>query len=935
MTVDYKSTVFLPKTAFPMKAGLPKQEPELLARWHAMDLWGKLRAAAKGREKFILHDGPPYANGHLHIGHALNKILKDIVNRSQQMTGKDANYVPGWDCHGLPIEWQIEQAYRDAGRNKDDVPTGEFRRECREFAKKWIDIQREEFVRLGVAGDWDHPYTTMDYAAEAQIVAEICKFLMSGSLYKGAKPVMWSVVEKTALAEAEIEYMDHTSTTVTIRFPVLDPTGPAAGAAILIWTTTPWTLPGNRAIAVKPDATYVRVKVAQLGEKSLAAAGDQVILAKPLLAAVMAEAKVERYEVVAEIAGQSLVGTTCAHPLRGQGYDFDVKVWGADFVDMEQGTGFVHIAPGHGADDFELGRQHGIEVPQTVGDDGIYDAQVPLFAGKHVFKVDNDVAEAMRTAGALFARAKIRHSYPHSWRSKAPLIFRTTPQWFIAMDRNDLRAKALAAIERVRWVPVSGRNRIHGMIKDRPEWVVSRQRAWGVPITVFVAKATGEPLRDPRVNERIVAAVKQGGADVWFESDGAAFLGNDYNVADFEKVDDIVDVWFDSGSTHAFVLEQRPDLKWPASLYLEGSDQHRGWFHSSLLEACGTRGTAPYEAVLTHGFALDGEGRKMSKSLGNVVAPQEIVSRHGAEILRLWVASSDYSDDLRIGPDIINGLVDSYRKLRNTFRYLLGNLAEFDEAERLAHEQMPELERWIHHRLYQLDRQVRQCVADYDFRALYGALQNFCVLELSALFFDIRKDVLYCDAKSSVRRRAARTVLDQVFDALTAWLAPILSFTAEEAWLTRFAGAGESVHLRQFPEIPAAWRDDRLAAKWDQVWRVRRVITGALEAERQAKRIGSSLQAHPTVYVAEEYRAALTGVDVAEIAITSAATVTVGAPPAGAFALTDVAGVGVVPGLADGAKCERCWQVLPDVGRDPAYPGVCGRCADAVRQHGR
>jgi isoleucyl-tRNA synthetase len=935
MTVDYKSTVFLPKTAFPMKAGLPKQEPELLARWRAMDLWGRLRAAAKGREKFILHDGPPYANGHLHIGHALNKILKDIVNRSRQMTGLDANYVPGWDCHGLPIEWQIEQAYRDAGKNKDDVPTGEFRRECREFAKKWIDIQREEFVRLGVAGDWDHPYTTMDYAAEAQIVAEICKFLMSGSLYKGAKPVMWSVVEKTALAEAEIEYMDHTSTTVTVRFPVLDRTGPAAGAAILIWTTTPWTLPGNRAIAVKPDATYVRVKVAQIGEKSLAAVGDHVILAKPLLAAVMAEAKVERYDILAELPGSALVGTACAHPLRGQGYDFDVKVWSAGFVDMEQGTGFVHIAPGHGADDFELGREHGIEVPQTVGDDGVYDARVPLFAGKHVFKVDNDVAEAMRAAGALFARAKIRHSYPHSWRSKAPLIFRTTPQWFIAMDKNDLRAKALAAIERVRWVPASGRNRIHGMIKDRPEWVVSRQRAWGVPITVFVAKATGEPLRDERVNERIVAAVKQGGADVWFESDGARFLGNDYNVADFEKVDDIVDVWFDSGSTHAFVLEQRPDLKWPASLYLEGSDQHRGWFHSSLLEACGTRGTAPYEAVLTHGFALDSEGRKMSKSLGNVVAPQEVVSRHGAEILRLWVASSDYSDDLRIGPDIINGLVESYRKLRNTFRYLLGNLAEFDESERLAHEQMPELERWVHHRLYQLDRLVRQSVADYDFRALYGALQNFSVVDLSALFFDIRKDVLYCDAKSSMRRRAARTALDQVFGALTAWLAPILCFTSEEAWLARFPGEGESVHLRQFPEIPATWRDDRLAAKWDQVWRVRRVITGALEAERQAKRIGSSLQAHPTVYVAEEYRAALAGTDVAEIAITSAATVIVGAPPAGAFVLADVAGVGVVSGLADGTKCERCWQVLPDVGRNPTYPGVCGRCADAVDQHRR
>ncbi|MSP52034.1 MAG: isoleucine--tRNA ligase [Alphaproteobacteria bacterium] len=934
MTIDYKSTIFLPKTDFLMKAGLPKQEPLLLARWEKIRLWARLRSDAKGREKFILHDGPPYANGHIHIGTALNKILKDIVNRSQQMIGKDANYVPGWDCHGLPIEWQIEQAYRDAGRNKDDVPKGEFRRECREFANKWIDIQRAEFVRLGVTGDWGHPYTTMDYAAEAAIVVEICKFLMNGSLYHGAKPVMWSVVEKTALAEAEIEYMDHTSTTVTVRFPVVSAGGPAAGAVILIWTTTPWTIPGNRAIAVKPDAVYVRIRVTATAEKSTAIVGDEVIVAKTLLGAVCAEAKVTAHEAVAEITGGALAGLICAHPLRGQGYDFDVRVFPADFVDLEQGTGFVHIAPGHGEDDFILGQKNGIEAARTVSDDGTYYAEVPLFAGKHVFKVDNDVAESIRAAGCLFARAKVRHSYPHSWRSKAPLIFRTTPQWFISMEKNGLRSKALDAIDRVRWLPVSGRNRIHGMIKDRPEWVISRQRAWGVPITVFVNKETGEVLRDSKVNERIAAAVRVGGADVWFQSDGADFLGSGYDIADFKKVDDIVDVWFDSGSTHAFVLEARSELEWPASLYLEGSDQHRGWFHSSLLEACGTRGTAPYKAVLTHGFVLDGEGRKMSKSLGNTVAPQQIVDQHGAEILRLWVANSDYTDDLRIGPEIVQGHVDSYRKLRNTFRYLLSNLTGFDESERVTHGAMPELERWVHHRLAELDVLVRRCVADFDFHTLFVALYNFCAVDLSALYFDIRKDSLYCDAKSAPRRRSARTLLDETFSALTAWLAPVLCFTTEEVWLARFNSENDSVHLRQFPRIPAEWRDPALAAKWDQIWQVRRVVTGALEAERQAKRIGSSLQAHPIVYVGAEIERVLAGVDLAEIAITSGVTVTVGPAPTGAFSLAEVPDVGVVPGLAGGQKCVRCWQVLPDVGDDSRYPGVCGRCAEAVAQYG-
>ena len=930
MTSDYKSTVLLPKTEFPMKAGLPKQEPKTLERWQTVDLWRRLREDAADRELFVLHDGPPYANGNIHIGTALNKILKDVVNRSQQMVGKNANYVPGWDCHGLPIEWQVEQRYRDAGRDKDEVPILEFRQECREFAEHWIEEQRKEFIRLGCAGDWFNPYATMHNASEAQIVREICRFLMNGGLYKGAKPVLWSVVEKTALAEAEVEYMDHTSTTVSVRFPVLDGSGEGTGASIVIWTTTPWTLPGNRAIAVKPDADYVRMRVNVVAEESLARVGEEIIVAQPLVEAVCEESGISDYTVTTSFKGAALEGTCCAHPLRGQGYDFDVVVLGAEFVDMEQGTGFVHIAPGHGVDDFELGSSHGIDVPRTVDDDGYYYPEVPLFAGKHVFKIDGEIADALTESNALLARNRIRHSYPHSWRSKAPLIFRNTPQWFISMDSNDLRKKALQAIDNVRWVPAAGRNRIYAMIEDRPEWVISRQRAWGVPITVFVEKETGEPLRDEEVNERIIAAVNERGADAWFESDGTEFLGEGYDIDDYEKVNDIVDVWFESGSTHSFVLEQRDDLRWPADLYLEGSDQHRGWFHSSLLESCGTRGRAPYGAVLTHGFVVDGEGRKMSKSLGNVVAPQEIIDQHGAEILRIWVVSSDYSEDLRIGPEIVQRQVDAYRRLRNTFRFLLGNLAGFDDSERLDQSQLPALERWVRHRLYELDAQVRQNVGDFRFHEMFASLYNFCTVDLSAFYFDVRKDSLYCDDVTSVRRHAVRTVLDDLFKVLTAWLAPVLCFTAEEAWLTRFPSDEGSVHFQQFPMIPSEWRDDHLATAWENVRRVRRVVTGALEAERQAKRMGSSLQAHPTVYVSAEDAKILSAIDLPEIALTSAGTVIAGNPPDSAFRLEEVEGVGVVVGIAEGTKCERCWQVLPSVGSNPQYADICGRCADVV-----
>ncbi|WP_142847901.1 isoleucine--tRNA ligase [Telmatospirillum sp. J64-1] len=943
MSVDYKTTVFLPKTDFPMKAGLPQKEPQLLARWAAMDLYGRLRKAAKGREKFVLHDGPPYANGHLHIGHALNKILKDVINRSQQMMGKDADYVPGWDCHGLPIEWKIEEKYRAEGKDKDAVDPVEFREECRQFAQKWVDIQREEFKRLGVEGNWAQPYTTMAYAAEAQIVRELTKFVMNGGLYRGAKPVMWSVVEKTALADAEVEYHDHTSITIWVKFPVVTAGLPEIeGASVVIWTTTPWTMPGNRAVAFGPEIEYGVYEIETVAEDSLAKSGERLVLAKALAEKVLNDAKVTGFRQVAEVAGASLAGTILHHPLRARGFDFDVPMLGGDFVTDEDGTGFVHIAPGHGEDDWHLGTAHGIPVPDTVQPDGSYYPHVPVFAGmkvldqgkngKYYSPVAKPVIEAMKEQGALLHHGKIEHSYPHSWRSKAPLIFRNTPQWFISMEKNDLRAKALTAIDETRFVPAQGRNRIRSMVEARPDWCVSRQRAWGVPITVFVNKRTGEVLRDEAVNERIIAAVAEKGADAWFAADPQTFLGEAYKAEDYEQVFDILDVWFDSGSTHSFVLENGPwDLKWPASLYLEGSDQHRGWFHSSLLESCGTRGRAPYEAVLTHGFVLDEQGRKMSKSLGNVVAPQEVVDESGADILRLWVVGSDYSDDLRIGKEILKSHVDVYRRLRNTLRYLLGSLDGFTEDERLPVEQMPELERWVLHRLSELDEVVRKGCNDFQFHALFTELHNFCAVDLSAFYFDIRKDSLYCDAAGSLRRRATRTVMDQLFHCLTRWLAPFICFTAEEAWLARFPGEDESVHLQLFPDIPASWRDDILAARWEVVRDVRRVVTGALEIERKEKRIGSSLQARPAVYVGAQHLQALQGLDLAEIAITSGIEVIEGAAPEGAFTIDGIDGVGVLPHGAEGEKCERCWKVLPEVKEhDHGHPGLCNRCADAV-----
>jgi isoleucyl-tRNA synthetase len=932
MSIDYKNTVYLPKTDFPMKAGLNKREPELLERWKKLNLYKKLRENSKGQEKFILHDGPPYANGNLHIGHALNKILKDVIIRSQQMLGKDANYVPGWDCHGLPIEWKIEEKYRKKGKNKDDIPISEFRQECRDFAEHWINIQREEFKRLGIEGDWDNPYTTMTYPAEAQIVRELGKFLMNGSLYRGAKPVMWSVVEKTALAEAEVEYQEHESNTIFVRFKVTNISTSNKGkeAYIVIWTTTPWTIPGNRAIAYSAQSKYSRIKITSAADNALLKVGGEIVVAQALINQVAEKTGILEHQVVETFLGSELAGTICEHPFKGQGYEFSVPLLAADFVEMDTGSGFVHIAPGHGSDDWELGISNGIAIPDTVGGDGLYYKDVPIFAGVHVFKADEIVIKHLKDSGALLANGKITHSYPHSWRSKAPLIFRNTPQWFISMDSNNLRDTALRAIADTAFYPETGRNRLKGMIETRPDWCVSRQRAWGVPITVFVNKKNGEILRDQDVLNKVIEAVETEGADAWFSSDPARFLAPNHNPDEFEQVTDILDVWFDSGSSHSFVLEQREDLAWPASLYLEGSDQHRGWFHSSLLESCGTRGRAPYDSVLTHGFVMAEDGQKMSKSLGNITSPQEVIEQHGADILRLWVVGSDYSDDLRIGKEIIKYHSDIYRRLRNTLRFLLGNLDGFVDSEKLPYNEMPELDRWALHRIYELDKMVRKSCDNYQFHSLFTELHNFCTVDLSSFYLDIRKDALYCDQPDSIQRRATRTVLDQLFNCLTSWFAPFICFTAEEAWLARFPNENDSIHLKQFPQIPNKWGDDKLAEKWSRIREIRRVVTGALEIERAEKRIGSSLQAAPAVYATKEYIHAMTGLNLAEITITSNAELHEGNAPDGAFTIEDVVGVGVLPHIAEGNKCLRCFKISPEVGSVVGHAEVCKRCANAT-----
>jgi len=984
--VDYRDTVFLPETAFPMRAGLPQREPDWLARWERIGIYDRLRERSAGRAPFVLHDGPPYANGHLHIGHALNKVLKDMVVRSQQMMGRDARYVPGWDCHGLPIEWKIEEQYRAKGLNKDDVDIVDFRRECRSFAEGWIDVQREEFKRLGVTGAWDRPYLTMDYHAEAVIADEFMKFVMNGSLYQGSKPVMWSPVEKTALAEAEVEYHDHTSHQVWVRFPVLRGAvierieGPHTtigyfgaggkainvseslkGASVVIWTTTPWTIPQNRAVAFNERINYCLFEVEAVLDGSSARVGERMIVADKLSEQVFAAAKVDRFHRVRVIDTHDLAAMTLSHPFRGiEGgnaeWDYDVPMLPGDHVTDDAGTGFVHTAPSHGDDDYQLGVKFGLPMTYNVEADGSYRADLPLFGGQHIILPDGkegpanvSVIKQLAYSGALFAKAKLKHSYPHSWRSKAPVIYRNTPQWFVAIDKTlddgmstygqTIRSRALNSINQlVEWTPATGRNRLHSMIEARPDWVLSRQRAWGVPLTAFVKKGARPDapdflLRNAEVNARIKAAFEAEGADVWYvQGFKEKVLSGIVNPSDYEQVFDVLDVWFDSGSTHAFVLRDREDGSPDglADLYLEGTDQHRGWFHSSMLQACGTKGRAPYRGVLTHGFTLDEKGMKMSKSLGNTTAPQEVIGEYGADILRLWVAQSDYTVDLRIGKEILKGVADSYRRLRNTMRYMLGALAGFSEAERVEPADMPELERWVLHRLGELDAEVREGYAKYDFQGVFQKLFAFCTTDLSSVYFDIRKDALYCDAADSLRRRACRTVLDLLFHRLTTWLAPVLVFTMEEVWLERFPGEASSVHLVDFPVTPKEWRDDALAAKWETIRDVRRVVTGALEVQRTAKVIGSSLEAAPVVHVEDSAMlAALRTVDFADTCITSGISLTADPEPQEAFRLPEVPGVGVVFETADGEKCERCWRVLPDVGTH-RHPGTCRRCNDAL-----
>ncbi len=949
---DYRDSVFLPKTDFPMRGSLPVKEPELLVHWQKIGLYALLRQQAKGHKKFVLHDGPPFANGHIHMGHALNKVLKDVVVRTRQMLGFDAPYVPGWDCHGLPIEWKIEEQYRAKGQDKDLIPVPQFRAECRAYAAHWAATQSADFQRLGVMGDWGHPYTTMSFRAEAQIVREIHKFLTGGLLYKGERPVMWSVVEKTALAEAEIEYHDHKSTTLWIRFPVVAAKNKALeGAGIVIWTTTPWTIPANRAIAYG-DFAYALLQVDGADEGAAAQVGDRLVVAADLVNAFCAEAKITAKTVLADdLKGADLEGVVCAHPFRGRlgcenYFDYDVCLYHGAFVTTEAGTGFVHIAPGHGEDDYNLGRQYKVKFEPTVDADGRYLPNIKGFEGLYVYTPDGKAGEAnvaviraLAHTGALLAKKNITHSYPHSWRSKAPLIFRTTPQWFVALDEvkvgqtgKTLRELALAAIGDTQWYPAVGEKRIRGMIGSRMDWCISRQRVWGVPIAMFVHKKTKEPLKDPAVLNRIATLFEAEGADAWYVHPAQEFLGEAYKADDFDQVFDIVDVWFESGSTHSFVLDQTlpnpewPNLTWPADLYLEGSDQHRGWFHSSLLQACGTRGRAPYQKVLTHGFLLDEKGYKQSKSSGNGLSPVELMGSHGADIVRLWVLSADYSQDVMFGPNILKQTGDLYRRFRNTLRYLLGALDGMTEGERVPLKALPEVERWVLHRLAEVDASLRAAIEGHDYTAMVQTLHHFCAVDLSAFYLDVRKDSLYCDAPTDEKRRAVRTVMEALFDHLVIWLAPVLCFTAEEAYLARPSAKVQSVHLLSYPIVPTEWRDEALGKKWESLRDVRRVVTGAMEIARAEKKIGSSLQAAATVFIGPAHTALLDGVDLAELCIASTVTLCEKTAPADAFILPDAPAVGVTIAQAKGEKCERCWQVRDDVNVD----ALCPRCAAVV-----
>ena len=912
-----------------MKGDLAKREPDLVNYWREIDLYKKLREK-KASKKFILHSGPPYANGHFHIGHAFNLILKDMVTKSYQMMGYDAPLVPGWDCHGLPIEWKIEEKYQKQKVAKESVPILEFRSECRAFASHWIGVQREETRRVGVVADFDHPYVTMDYKAEASITKELFKFLNNGGLVRGFKPVMWSVVEKTALADAEVEYHDRKSPAIYVAFPLIKTAlEELHGAKVVIWTTTPWSIPGNRAIAYGTDIEYVLIEAKGWNEQSVTKESHKLVVAKALLETFATSVHLTDYTVLKTFEGENLKGSIAAHPLRGEGYDFDVPLHPGEHVTIDAGTGLVHTAPGHGLEDFDLCKTFGIEVPATVDEAGVFYETVPVFAGEHVFKVNPHVIERIASHDLLIGQSELLHSYPHSWRSKSPLIYRATPQWFISMDVNHLRETSLRGIDQVTWYPKQSRNRIYSMVEQAPDWCISRQRAWGVPIAIFINKKNGDVLKDPKVEGRILAAIEKEGSDVWFSGDAPSrFLVPDHNPDDYTAVQDILDVWFDAGSTQSFVLEDREDLGFPADLYVEGSDQHRGWFQKSLFLGCAHRGMPPFKAVLTHGFVVDGQGRKMSKSLNNGISPEEICNKLGAEILRLWVASCDYTDDLRIGNEILKHQEDVYRRYRNTLRYLLGALCDYDsDKEGVSYEALPDLEKWVLHRLHLLDVQHKQSIEKLDFQSFYTQLHAFCATELSAFYFDIRKDALYCDSNGSSVRRSARYVMDQIFNCLTHWLAPLLSFTAEEAWRSRHPNDA-SVHLRDFPNVPKTWQNDPIESKFEVLRKQRRVVTGALEEARAKGVIGSSLQAQVSLY--DPNKILKDDVDYAELSIVSSRTILNQEIPDQAFQMDDVPGLGVIVSVAEGSKCERCWKVLEEVVTSPSQD-LCVRCDDVVK----
>ncbi len=893
-----KSQINLPKTAFSMKANLPTREPEILKLWQNIKLYDELRKSRKGEEKFVLHDGPPYANGNIHMGTALNKILKDIIVRFHQMDGKDSVYVPGWDCHGLPIEWKIEEQYKKNKKNKNEVPIVEFRKECRAFAEKWIDIHKDQFKRLGVVGDWDNYYSTMSFDAEAQIVRELGKFLKEGSLYRGFKPVLWSTVEKTALADAEVEYQDHRSDTIYASFPVKSSNIKELNdSEIVIWTTTPWTIPANKALAYNESLDYLLIEINDDGDFK----NKKIVIADALIDTVVKDTKIQSFKKLKNFKGRDLKGTICNHPFLKLGYEYDIPMLEARFVTTEQGTGIVHCAPSHGPDDFNLCMNNGIRAIETVDGDGRYTENVALFEGMHIFKSNSIVIERLKDQKKLLSSGELVHSYPHSWRSKAPLVHRATPQWFISMDSHKLRNKALKAIDETTFYPSKGKERLKSMIETRPDWCVSRQRVWGVPLPIFIKKKTGEILVDDEVFNNIAKIYEKEGSDCWFSDDPQKFLGKKYKAEDFEKLSDIVEVWFDSGSTHSFVLEKRKDLKWPASMYLEGSDQHRGWFHSSLLESCGTRDRAPFESILSHGFVVDGKGLKMSKSLGNVIAPEDILKKYGADILRIWVASSNYAEDLRIDYSILDQHAESYRKIRNTFRYLLGNLNDnFEQIdlEKIEIENLPELEQFMLHKIYNLNSKFIKYFKDYDFHNLYKELLNFCTVDLSAFYFDIRKDTLYCDPINSEKRKSTLILLNVILNSLLKWFAPILSFTTEEIYQL-ISKNKKSIHLEKFLNFPQKFDNSKLNSKWEQLIKIRDICNLSIEQKRASKDIGSSLEAALIVKLNNQNQKFLKNIDLSELCITSSAKIENG----------DTNDIIVETSKAKGEKCPICWKI--------------------------